>query len=67
MSKKLLKATEVALYINTCKSQVYKLVQQGRFPKPIKIGKRGSAWFQSDIDSWFESKAKEREMEVAND
>ena len=39
MSKKLLKATEVAFYINTCKSQVYKLVKQGRFPKPIKIGK----------------------------
>ena len=64
---KLLKLFQVAEQLNVCKSQVYNLVKQGYLPKPIKIGKRGSAWFQSDIDSWFESKAKEREMEVAND
>ena len=65
--QKLLKLFQVAEQLNVCKSQVYNLVKQGYLPKPIKIGKRGSAWFQSDIDSWFDSKAKEREMEVAND
>ena len=64
---KLLKLYEVAELLNVCKSQVYNLVKQGYLPKPIKIGKRGSAWFHSDIDSCFESKAKDREIEVAND
>ena len=61
---KLLKLHEVAKLLNVCKSQVYNLVKQGYLPKPIKIGKRGSAWLQSDIDSWFKSKIEEREMEV---
>jgi prophage regulatory protein len=61
---KLLKLYEVAKLLNVCKSQVYNLVKQGYLPKPIKIGKRGSAWLQSDIDSWFKSKIEEREMEV---
>ena len=61
---KLLKLYEVAELLSVCKSQVYNLVKQGYLPKPIKIGKRGSAWLQSDIDSWFKSKIEERETEV---
>ena len=65
--KKLLKVTEVAIYINTCKSQVYKLVQQGRFPKPIKLGERGSAWLVSEVDAWLQSRIDERDVEVINE
>jgi prophage regulatory protein len=60
---KLLKATEVAIYIKTCKSQVYKLVQQGRFPKPIKLGERGSAWLVSEVDAWLQSRVDSRDEE----
>jgi prophage regulatory protein len=63
---KLLKLYEVAELLNVCKSQVYNLVKQGYLPKPIKIGKRGSGWLQSDIDSWFKSKIEQRDEEVAN-
>ena len=64
--QKLVKLFEVAEQLNVCKSQVYNLVKQGYLPKPIKIGKRGSAWLVSDIDAWLESKIEERDMEVAN-
>ena len=64
--QKLLKLYEVAELLNVCKSQVYNLVKQGYLPKPIKIGKRGSGWLQSDIDSWFKSKIEERDMEVTH-
>ena len=64
--QKLLKLFQVAEQLNVCKSQVYNLVKQGYLPKPIKIGKRGSGWLQSDIDSWFKSKIEERDEEVAN-
>lgn len=62
--QKLLKLFQVAEQLNVCKSQVYNLVKQGYLPKPIKIGKRGSAWLQSDIDSWFKSKIEQRDEEV---
>lgn len=62
----ILKLHEVAELLKVCKSQVYNLVKQGYLPKPIKIGKRGSGWLQSDIDSWFKSKIEQRDEEVAN-
>ena len=62
--QKLLKLYEVAELLNVCKSQVYNLVKQGYLPRPIKIGRRGSAWLQSDIDSWFKSKIEQRDEEV---
>ena len=65
--KKLIKAKEVAEMLSVCVSQVYKLVQQGSIPKPIKLGKRGSAWLISDIDAWIDSRIEERDMEVTHD
>ena len=67
MFKKLFKANEVAEYVNVSKSQIYKLVQQGRLPKPIKLGERGSGWLITEIDAWLQSRVDARDEEVAND
>ena len=64
---KLLKAKQVAEYVNVSKSQIYKLVQQGRLPKPIKLGERGSAWLVSEIDAWLQSKVDARDEGANND
>jgi len=61
-----LKIKQVAAEINVSVPQVYKLVSLGRFPKPIKLGERGSGWLRIEIDAWLESKIEERDMEVAN-
>ena len=29
----------------------YKLIQEGLFPKPIKMG-RSSSWLKSEVESW---------------
>lgn len=36
---------------------VYKLIQDGKFPKPIKLG-RSSRWFESEIITWLNEKVK---------
>ncbi len=30
----------------------YKLIQDGEFPKPIKLG-RSSRWLKSEVESWL--------------
>jgi len=30
----------------------YKLIQDGEFPKPIKLG-RSSRWLQSEVEAWL--------------
>ena len=58
---KLLRIREVSEWINVSHSSIYKWVEQGRFPPPIKLGddetKRQSArWVEEDIEQWIKNK-----------
>ncbi|EJG2192137.1 TPA: AlpA family phage regulatory protein [Klebsiella oxytoca] len=33
----------------------YKLIQDGNFPKPIKLG-RSSRWMQSELENWVDER-----------
>jgi len=63
---KALKVKEVASEISISVPQVYKLVGLGRFPKPIKLGERGSGWLTSEIDAWLQSRVDARNEEAIN-
>ena len=64
---KILKVKEVAEELNVSVQQIYKLVSKGRFPKPIKLGERGSGWLTSEIDAWLQSKVDARDEGANND
>ncbi len=36
----------------------YKLIQDGVFPKPIKLG-RSSRWFKSEVESWMQQRIED--------
>ena len=36
----------------------YKLIQDGVFPKPIKLG-RSSRWLQSEVEAWLQHRIAE--------
>ncbi|MDM2940125.1 AlpA family transcriptional regulator [Citrobacter sp. Cy082] len=39
----------------------YKLIQDGEFPKPIKLG-RSSRWLESEVEAWLHQRiAKSRQ------
>ncbi|HDU8496040.1 helix-turn-helix transcriptional regulator [Morganella morganii] len=33
----------------------YKLIQEGQFPKPIKLG-RSSRWLKSEVEAWLQAR-----------
>lgn len=35
------------------RSTLYRLIKQGRFPAPVKLSERSSAWRSSDVDAWI--------------
>ncbi|MGQ0533490.1 MAG: helix-turn-helix transcriptional regulator [Caulobacteraceae bacterium] len=35
-----------------CRSSIYAAISEGRFPSPVRIGKRAVAWRKEDIDTW---------------
>ncbi|MCW6625093.1 helix-turn-helix transcriptional regulator [Yersinia ruckeri] len=36
----------------------YKLIQDGTFPKPIKLG-RSSRWLQSEVEAWLQQRIQQ--------
>ena len=42
------------------RSYIYKLISNGQFPQPIKLGQRASGWLESEIDAWLEDRIKLR-------
>lgn len=40
----------------------YKLIQEGQFPKPIKMG-RSSRWLKSEIESWVQQRITDSRSE----
>ncbi|EKN5545086.1 AlpA family phage regulatory protein [Salmonella enterica] len=36
----------------------YKLIKDGEFPKPIKLG-RTSRWLRSEVETWFQKRIDE--------
>ncbi|CNI62833.1 AlpA family transcriptional regulator [Yersinia enterocolitica] len=40
----------------------YKMIQDGEFPKPIKLG-RSSRWLQSEVEAWMQARIDESRNE----
>ncbi|MGP8474285.1 helix-turn-helix transcriptional regulator [Burkholderia sp. PR2] len=43
--------------VGLSKSEIYRRIQAGTFPKPIPLGTRAVGWLESDIQSWINSQA----------
>ena len=64
MKTKLLKLKDVIATTGLSRSYIYHLAQQGTFPKPIKLSERSSAWIQSELEEWIDSRIALRDQEV---
>lgn len=40
------------------RSTIYKKIKDGTFPPPIALGERASAWLESEINDWIQSRIK---------
>ena len=50
--EKMLDIKLVQAMVGLCKSMVYKLIKEGRFPAPRKVG-RASRWLMSEVLAWM--------------
>ena len=42
----------ITTYTGITDKWFYKLISEGLFPKPVKLG-RSSRWFRSEVESWM--------------
>lgn len=52
---KLIRMPEVLNRTGFCRAWIYRLIEQKRFPEPIKLGERAIAFIESEIDMWIEN------------
>lgn len=50
---KLLKLKDIITMTSLSKSSIYRQVNAGTFPMPVRIGPRSVAWVVSEIESWI--------------
>ncbi|MEI7063213.1 AlpA family transcriptional regulator [Dickeya chrysanthemi] len=65
MSISLIRLSEAQGRTGYSKAWIYKLIAQGRFPQPVKIGSRSIAFVESEIDDWINQRIAESRGEVA--
>ena len=53
---RLLRWKDVQPRVGICRSQAHAMIHEGTFPAPVKLGARASAWIESEINEWIESR-----------
>jgi prophage regulatory protein len=52
---KFLRLPSVINKVGLSRSQIYKLIQQGDFPEPVKIGPKISVWIEEKLEMWMDA------------
>ena len=58
-SERLLRRPEVERRTGKSRSEIYRLMKDGSFPKSVPIGARAVGWPESQISEWIQSKIQE--------
>jgi prophage regulatory protein len=65
MNERLLRLPEVLHHTGLSRSELYRQVASGRFPKAVPISERLRAWRDREIQSWIAQRVAERDNKVA--
>ena len=60
MAKFLLRRKQVQERIGLSRSELYRLIALGRFPRPVPLGERVRAWDADEIEAWIAARIAER-------
>lgn len=56
---RVLRLKQVAAIVGLGKSSIYRKVQEGTFPRPIKLGSpRASGWISSEVYDWIDEQIR---------
>lgn len=52
MTEQLLRRPDVEARTGLSRSSIYRMMDEGEFPRPIRVGRRAVAWRASDLERW---------------
>ena len=57
--ERLIRLPQVESLTGLKRAHIYGLARRGRFPKPLKVGARASAWRESLVMQWVQDRIRE--------
>ena len=51
----MLRIAEVLEVVGVSRRTLYRMVDDDRFPRPVRVGQRATRWRQSNIQQWMDS------------
>lgn len=64
MSNRLIRIKDVMDRTGLARSTVYKYINLGQFPQPIKLGTRAVAWVEREVEAWICESIERRDQAV---
>lgn len=58
--RRILRRPEVEAKTGFKRAHIYNLMQEGKFPKPVRLGVRAVGWDSFEIDQWIADRLQER-------
>lgn len=58
--RRILRRPEVEAKTGFKRAHIYNLMQEGKFPKPVRLGIRAVGWDSLEIDQWIAARLQER-------
>lgn len=54
----LLRRKDVQFRTGLARSTMYLYIQQGAFPKPVRLGRRAVGWLESEVSAWITERVR---------
>lgn len=62
---RILRRRQVETLTGLSRSSIYREIEHGRFPRPVRLTAQSVGWREADIVAWLESRQPTGEMAVA--
>ncbi|MCY3637686.1 MAG: AlpA family transcriptional regulator [Chloroflexi bacterium] len=53
MIDRLIRLEEALSYTGLSRSELYRKIRVGEFPRPVRVGKRAVRWRESEVEEWI--------------
>jgi prophage regulatory protein len=61
MTEKIIRKPELFSRIGLSDATIWRMEKSGKFPKRLQLGGNSIGWLESEVSTWLESKAADRQ------
>jgi prophage regulatory protein len=59
---RIIRLTDLPQFCGLKRTQIDLLIQEGRFPRPVKLSARRKGWLESELIVWQQQRIAERDL-----